>query len=384
MQRQNQSHFRINLAELKAQLVKRLGPERSKLYFFYLNKLLSLELSKVEFNKFCLRIIGRENLKLHNKLIHSILKNACEAKFLPSASTHNENGYDITSSGYEPNGQVLLLSPCGDRLGICVGSDGDFSSRRSTITSNNAVSENGDLDSREIHTPVQHHQVLSRKTNNEGEVVRHHPATKNGSADGSVSVDNSQQTELLFVGNGKEPYTRSSLRPSLGIPFCSHSVGEVRQPPHVARGGRCCNSYDSDLLLGSETLKDRMLEIAVAHGLEGVSVDSANLLNSGLDVYLKRLIRSSVELVGIRSGHELMGNSIHKHHSHVKLVSYGFPGYDFPVQSSSRPLEGIHGKGYDFQLSLLDFKVAMGLKPQQLGEDWPLLLERICTCSHVE
>jgi hypothetical protein len=30
---------------------------------------------------------------------------------------------------------------------------------------------------------------------------------------------------------------------------------------------------------------------------------------------------------------------------------------------------------------MLDFKVAMELNPQQLGEDWPLLLEKICMHS---
>ncbi|KAK1579068.1 hypothetical protein Q3G72_035300 [Acer saccharum] len=287
MQRPNQAHLRINLAELKAQLAKRLGPDRSKLYFHYLNKLLSLKLSKVEFNKFCLRVIGRENVKLHNKLIHSILENACKANVPPLASTQDENGFEITSGGYdEQNGE--------SRSGISVGSDGDFS-----------------------------------------------------------VVSSSHQSEVLFVGDGKEPFTRSSIQPPLGIPFCSDSVGGARQAPHVARGGRCYSSYDTGRLLDTEMLKERMQEIVVAHGLEGVSVDCASLLNNGLHVYLKRLIKSSVELVGIRSGHhDLMGSNVHKHHSYVKPVNGGFPGYDFHI-------------------SLPDFKVAMGLKPQQLGEDWP-------------
>ncbi|KAK2651817.1 hypothetical protein Ddye_011673 [Dipteronia dyeriana] len=333
MQQPNQAHLRINLAELKAQLAKRLGPDRSKLYFYYLNKLLSLKLSKVEFNKFCLRVIGRENVKLHNKLIHSILENACKANVPPLASTQDENGFEITSGGYEQNGEVLLSSPLGSRSGISVGSDGDFSSRQSTITS----SENGDLDSCKIHKPVQHHQVISKETNTEGEVVIHHPAKISGSTDGLLSVDSSSQpSEVLFVGDGKEPFTRSSIQTPLGIPFFSDSVGGACQAPHVARCGRCYSSYDSGRLPDTEMLKERMLEIVVAHGLEG-----------------------------IRSGHDLMGSNVHKHHSYVKPVNGGFPGYDF-------------------QISLPDFKVAMGLNPQQLGEDWPLLLERICICSHVE
>lgn len=90
--------------------------------------------------------------------------------------------------------------------------------------------------------------------------------------------------------------------------------------------------------------------IAAAQGLEGVSMECANLLINGSDAYLKKLIKSCVELVGARSGHDLSKNNSYTHQ---------FDGKHFPV-------------------SLLDFKVAMELNPQQLGEDWAFLLEKIC------
>ncbi|KAJ0075858.1 hypothetical protein Patl1_34845 [Pistacia atlantica] len=364
---QPQLHSRLDLAELKAQLVKRLGSDRSKLYFFYLNKLLSLKLSKVEFNKLCLRVIGRENVTLHNQLIRSILKNACNAKVPPSGSTQD-------GDGYQQNGDVLLSSPWGAQSGISNGKV-EFS-RQSTITGNNIVLENGDL-GHEILKPLQHHQVVSRKTNNEGEIGLCHPAKEKASADGLPSVDSNEQSEVL-VGDGIELSTRSSIQAPLGIPLCSFSVGGARQASHLASIGRCFSSYDTGGLLKTETLKERMQQIAAAEGLEDVSMDCANLLNIGLDIYLKRLIRSSIEPVVARCGHDLMAKNISKYHNHAKHSGV-IPGYHFHMQSNGRPLEEMREHRHNLLTSLLDFKVAMWLKPQQLGEDWPLILEKICT-----
>ncbi|EPS65215.1 hypothetical protein M569_09563, partial [Genlisea aurea] len=66
---------RIDLQELKSQIVKKLGPDGSKQYFFYLHKFLSLKLNKVDFNRLCMRILGRENIPLHNQIICSVLRN---------------------------------------------------------------------------------------------------------------------------------------------------------------------------------------------------------------------------------------------------------------------------------------------------------------------
>jgi hypothetical protein len=47
------------------------------------------------------------------------------------------------------------------------------------------------------------------------------------------------------------------------------------------------------------------------------------------------------------------------------------------MQSSGGPVEVMQEQRPQGSISLLDFKVAMELNPQQLGEDWPLLLEKI-------
>ncbi|KAH7837984.1 hypothetical protein Vadar_020452 [Vaccinium darrowii] len=46
--------------------------------------------------------------------------------------------------------------------------------------------------------------------------------------------------------------------------------------------------------------------------------------------------------------------------------------------STTRQMEGMQDGKPHCTVSLLDFRVAMQLNPQQLGEDWPLLLEKIC------
>jgi hypothetical protein len=122
-----------------------------------------------------------------------------------------------------------------------------------------------------------------------------------------------------------------------------------------------------------------MQQIAAAHGLDGVSMDSANLLNSSLDAYLKRLIKSCTELINRRRGCDLTKNNSQENRSEGKLVNGFLPGHRFQVQSSNRILGGMQEQRSHFLISLLDLKVSMELNPQQLGEDWPLLLEKICT-----
>lgn len=81
----SQQHSRINLSELKAQIIKKIGPERSHRYFSCLNRFFSLKLGKANFDKLCFLTLGRENLPLHNLLIRSILKNASSGRVPPPA-----------------------------------------------------------------------------------------------------------------------------------------------------------------------------------------------------------------------------------------------------------------------------------------------------------
>ena len=408
---QPQQGSRIDLGELKAQIVKKIGAERSKRYFYNLSRFLSQKLSKSEFDKSCYRLIGRENLPLHNQLIRSILKNACQAKTPPpvhevgptrsliqtvKSSPGREYGHEPTASlvpNQNPsmaiwsNGVLPVSSPRKVRSGI---RDRKLRDRPSPLGPNGKVEnvshqlagtedngnklgmENGDLTPYDYQRPLQHLQAVAEQPEIEREGLLR--TTE------KPRVPTKDQTEEAIVEEWEEVeqanhinLPRSPLLAPLGIPFCSASVGGAYKALPVTS-----SYYDSGGLYDNETLKKRMEQIAAAQGLGGVTVECATMLNNMLDVYLKKLIRSCVDLVGSRSTHELRKHSAHKQQPQGKLVNGMWPSNHFHMQSSCGPTEVLQEQGQQCSISLLDFKVAMKLNPQQLGEDWPLLMEKIC------
>ncbi|XP_039064784.1 uncharacterized protein LOC120210010 [Hibiscus syriacus] len=419
---QPQQGSRINLGELKAQIVKKIGAERSKRYFYNLSRFLSQKLSKSEFDKSCYRILGRENLPLHNQLIRSILKNACQAKTPPpvhevgpaKSSIRNVKSYAGRDDGHEPigslvpnlnpnmaissNGVLSLSSLRKVRSGI---QDRKLRDRPSPLGPNGKVEsfshqsmgtedngnklglENGDLSSYDYQRPLQHPQTVAEQPEIEREGL--------GGSTGKPRVLIKGLTEGAVVedGEGVEQashidFSRNPLLAPLGIPFCSASVGGAHKAMHVASIGEFISYYDSGSLYDTETLKKRMEQIAAAQGLGGVSLECANMLNNMLDVYLKRLIRSCVNLVGSRSTCELRQHSAHTQQPQSKLVNGFWSSSHMRMKSCSGPTEVLQEKRQGCSISLLDFKVAMELNPQQLGEDWSLLLEKICMLSFEE
>ncbi|KAK6915153.1 Transcriptional coactivator Hfi1/Transcriptional adapter 1, partial [Dillenia turbinata] len=346
MQTPQQLHSRINLGDLRAQIVKKIGPERSKYYFHILNRFLSLKMTKTEFNRMCIRVVGRENIRLHNQFICSILKNACRAKVPPPVWS---------------NGDTLPSSKVHERS---VGGSHDSGS--------NMVFENGDLAWKDVQKPEQCHQgeVLAPEGNK--------LSLTKGSPLGVISVNSKDQVNILEVEDWKARSARNQLYAPLGIPFCSASVGGAHKALPVTSSSRFASLLDHGKLVATETLRKRVEQIADVYGLEGVSIDCANLLNLGLDAYLKGLIRSSIELVGARSGNEAIKNSIRKHQSPQSLLNGVRPSHHYQIQSNNVNMEGFQRKQQCSPISLLDFKIAMELKPQQLGEDSSLLLQKIC------
>lgn len=282
---QPQQGSRIDLVELKAHLVKKIGAERFKKYFYYLNRFLSQKLTKTDFDKSCFHLLGKENLPLHNQLIRSILKNACRATSAPGPTESRE---DHNASVW--SNRVLPISPRKARSGI-------RGERKAPGGSSRVVTDNGET---------------------------------------------------------KPPF----LAP-LGIPFCPASIGGSRK----ARAAGSSFFYDNGGLSDSEMLRKRMDQIASLEGIGGgVSMECANTVNNMLDVYLKRLIKSSVDLVGSR------GPQINKQLARGKGINGIWPANHVIHEQRLRCSKSI---------SLLDFKVAMELNPRQLGEDWPLFLEKI-------
>ncbi|XP_042519453.1 uncharacterized protein LOC122093237 [Macadamia integrifolia] len=424
----SQEQSRINLGDLKAQMVKKLGPERSKRYFHYLNGLLSLKLSKGEFDKLCHRTLGRENLPLHNQLIRSILKNACHS-MVPPPHVYEKEGWKSKlgagkrspsreGSGPSPtpviwlNGNIPAHSLQKTKSGIpdrkltdrpsSLGPNGkvgfEFPSQQSTTTDDSIriITENGDLKPCDFHRPVQHHQGLAEQPEIECKFSLQRPHKKqriNRSLDDPVSVHSQLELEVVVVtedgeeleqANISSSATRSPLRAPLGVPFFSASIGGARRALPIPSRSSFASYYDSGELSDMETLRKRMEQIAEVQGLEGVTTDSANLLNNGLDAYLKQLIWSCIELVGARSGHEPSVQSVYKQQTRDKVINGILPRHQSHMPSSSGPLEGTQEHISHCPISLLDFKVAMELNPQQLGEDWPLLLKKICMHSFLE
>ncbi|KAL2454204.1 hypothetical protein Adt_48299 [Abeliophyllum distichum] len=414
-------HSRINLAELKSQIVLKLGLKGSKRYFYYLNRFLSLKLSKVEFNKACLRIVGRENIPLHNQFIRSILKNACSAKVPPLASQEEDvpkhgiqvGDKEISTHSYQLNGShtsmiqasgspglsngggVLSVSPRKARTGFrdrrtgerrsVLGANGktSFAYQQLTVpqsTDFNGISENGDSKAPDATRPVQYSQGLAQQAENESEFLVPRPAellVLKKSSDGAVPVHSKDETELLVRDEENEVSARFPLEPPLGVPLCPVSTGVAHRALLPSSSSRILGTFCNGALLDDLTLRERMEHIALAEGLERVTVDCANLLNHGLDSYMKGLIRSCIELVGARSGHELEKKNTGKHQAYMKRINGVRPGYQYQTQSGGRPLEADEHRIH-CPISLQDFRFAMELNPRHLGEDWPLLLEKIC------
>ena len=78
-----------------------------------------------------------------------------------------------------------------------------------------------------------------------------------------------------------------------------------------------------------------------------------------------------------------MKQPVYKQQAQGKPINGVWQGNHMHVQSGGLPLDS-HGLMNRHSMSLQDFRVAMELNPQQLGEDWPLLLERICLRSFEE
>ena len=417
-----QQSSRINLVELKVQIVKRIGVEKSKRYFYYLNRFLSHKLSKNEFDKLCFRVLGRENLPLHNHFIKSIFKNTCQAKTPPlvQPSGPSKSGARVTNfspgveDGHErsvANGNfqhhnvsvwsngVLPVSPRKLRSGI---RDRKIKDRPSPLGPNGKVDsvahhsmasedsgskvdmENGTLTPCDYQRRTQHLQaVVGLPKNGMGDAIlglAEKPRTHvNGLTQISTVEDGEEVEQLNRLG-----FNRNPLIAPLGIPYCSASVGGARKALPVNSTGDFVSCCDSGRLSDTDTLRRRMEQIAMVQGLEGVSPECASVLNSVLDVYLKRLIKSSVDLVGARSANEPTKLPISKQQVQGMLINGMLPNNHLHVHNTGRMAEPELEHRPQFSVSLHDFKVAMELNPRQLGEDWPLQLEKISMQSFEE
>ncbi|KAL4566745.1 hypothetical protein LXL04_030868 [Taraxacum kok-saghyz] len=335
-----QQHSWINLGEIKGQLIKKLGVERSKQYLDYLNLFLSFKLPKPEFDKLCLKTVGKDNIRLHNQLIRAILTNACTRKTQtpndPSKTIvnkkdgiHHQNGVTIPLA--LSNGDILPPSPRKARSGA---------RERRPVDRKSALGPNGNTNYKSFSSSI--------PQSNDSNLL---------SENGNSSLFSPHEIKKQENGDFVALSDRASLHAPLGVPLCPASIGGARAGPSSSFSNKTTKTVSvqqlhTDGLLETPTLKERMEQIVTTQGLQQrVSMDCANVMNIGLDAYLKGLIGSCIDLNG--------GKSKSTVHDSVK-----HPG----GQTRSKQI-----------VTLLDFRVAMELNPRQLGEDWPILLEKICT-----
>ncbi|XVE93485.1 hypothetical protein REPUB_Repub01dG0196800 [Reevesia pubescens] len=331
----NQNHARVDTLELKALIVRKVGHQRAEKYFDQLRRLFSLKIGKCEFDKSCIKTIGRENIPIHNRLIRSIIKNACISK-VPPLKTIRKVGNNLqVGNGYQRNclqslyGDAFLPSPRKGRSPV--NRDRKFRDRPSPLGQlgkpQSVICEESVSKAQEQSAT----ELLSLGSRPPAEVA---------------SVEDGEEVEQVAGSPGVQ--SRSPVTAPLGI---SINFGGARK---TLSNAFSCNNYHLDTCQNKGELPDtRLLRSRLQQKLEmegiNISVDCVNLLNNGLDAYMKRLIEASVRLAGLRSG--------------MLPRSY--------LQQSTK----------SFYASMLDFRAAMELNPQVLGEDWAMQLEKICLSS---
>ncbi|KAK6143604.1 hypothetical protein DH2020_023952 [Rehmannia glutinosa] len=299
-------HFtRIDTLELKDLIYQKIGHQRAEKYFDQLKRFVGLKLSKVDFDKSCILTIGRENISLHNRLIRSIVQNACSAKIPPQKARKVVSGYQKNFSPVRRDRNFRERpSPLGP-LG-----------KSPSITCEETVSR---IQQQQSGTEL--HSFCSRPP---------------------VAVEDGEEVEQF----ARNPSIRrwNSISAPLGV-----SINKSGARKSLYFGETCQRSGE---LPDTRSLRIRLEKKLASEGV-GVSSDGANLLNNGLDVFLKRLIERFMGISG----------------SNGEMIS-GFnrilPGKYAEIQRKPS------------NASMLDFRVAMELNPSILGEDWSIQLEKIC------
>ncbi|KAL4577496.1 hypothetical protein LXL04_013605 [Taraxacum kok-saghyz] len=269
---------RIDTFDLKLQIERRLGSQKANKYFNLLTRFINLKLSKSEFDKLCTRLIGRENLHLHNELIKAIIKNATLSNTPPTNQVKRDTPLtfkDPTSNLQSLCRDVFPQSPRKGRTPVH--RERKYKDRPSPLGLNGKTHVTEDL-----------HLIYRRI-----------PIT----APFGINIHSKETRKLVCMD--------SDPNPSYYTETCHYS-GHL--PP-------------------IKSLENRLKQKLKMECLD-VSMDCVNLLKNGLDSYLKRVIKPSLELARSRSVH--------------------------------KP-----------EISVLDFRVATEVNPKILGENWRLKLEKI-------
>lgn len=341
---------RLDTLELKLEIERKLGREKAEKYFHLLSRFLNLKISKSEFDKHCVSTVGRENVCLHNRLIQAILKNASVGKTPPPKESKTSSSLNVkVPNGYQRSSLQSLcrdVFPQSPRKGRTPNlRDRKFKDRPSPLGLHGKAHSLGCEDA------VPKSQERERST--ELLSLGSRPPPEVNSVEEGEEVDQDNEA--------RDIYNRSPVRAPFGI------VINGKETRKILRNGStssfCKDScLSSGVLPDTNSLKTRLERQLETEGLT-ISADCVNLLNSGLDVYLKRLIKPCLALAGSRSGNKPPSEE-------SKEVVFGLNG--------TRPVRFVQKPNRPVFASLLDFQVAMESDPRTLGEDWPVQLEKIC------
>lgn len=316
----NQKFTRVDTVELKAVMFRKIGRRRAEKYFDLLKKLFSLKVGKYEFDKSCVRVLGKENLCLHNQLIRTVLKNSCAGTVSPlRVKVHSLNSVPFSPrNGRSPANRDRKILERPSPLGP-LGKSQQSATELLSLGSRPPIEVVSVEDGEEVEQAAESPSIQSRS-----------PFT----APLGILVNKSTARKAISGGSQKKFHA-----------LTCQQTGELP---------------DAKSLMNH-----------LEHKLEmdgfNISVDCANVMNNGLDCYLKRLIEPCIQLAGSRSV---------KKHPHQRIT--GLKGM-LPVKERflEKPSNSINA-------SLLDFRVVMESNPSILGGDWPVLLEKACAHAFEE
>lgn len=280
---------RIDTIELKLQIEMRLGRQKTEQYFNLLSKFLSLKITKSDFDKLCIGLFGKESVTLHNGFIRAIIRNAHVSKSPPPK---------------HENGKTSLNVKIPNKY------------QRSPLGTHNVGYQDSPVKYQEQQSAT---ELLSLGSRPPLEVT---------------SVEEGEEIEQHSGSPGI--HSRSPLRAPIGVSIKAKGKKEMLLNGSLSSlDMETC--YKNGELPDTSSLRKRLEQKLETEGLD-VSTDCVNLLNNGLDVFMKRLLKPCVDLASLKK-----------------------------------------------EVSLTEFGVEMELNPQILGENWPELLEKVlCASGNIE
>ncbi|KAE9611699.1 hypothetical protein Lal_00011582 [Lupinus albus] len=340
MRMSKRSYARIDLVEIKALIIRKVGHQRAGKYFDHLQRLFSSKISKVEFDKICIMTIGKENIPFHNQLIRGILMNICLAKTPPQRISARTGS--TTLSEKVSNGDASPTSP----------------RRRGSLAARNVEFNKGCQNDPGLLGKLQ--RLASEKLFSKTPEWQSATELNSLGSRPPVSVEDGEEVEQIAGSPSFQSW--SPVTAPLGISMNYSGGGKLRSNVSL------CSKYYPETCHSRGDLPDsRSLRSRLEQKLEGegltVTVDCVNLLNNALDSYLKRVIESSMGLAGSRFRNEELRQPNGRPMTDLRAL---LPGRYMQTATQSAGI------------SVLDFRVAMELNPQVLGPDWPIHLEKIC------